>query len=156
MAPCNDQHLVLPPSASANERNKLLDSKFSQLAAQHMVTVELQLICSLSGPQVMMTWSHLSLFRCADVGKQQKPWSSSLSCLFCICYFRLGIDACAPSAGYAVFICCTLGVLMVMESLSAFLHALRLHWVEFQNKFYHGDGYKFAPFSFATVDKEEL
>lgn len=59
-------------------------------------------------------------------------------------------------AGYSVFICATLGVLMVMESLSAFLHALRLHWVEFQNKFYHGDGYKFAPFSFATVDKEEL
>ncbi|KAK9862645.1 hypothetical protein WJX84_005113 [Apatococcus fuscideae] len=27
---------------------------------------------------------------------------------------------------------------------------------EFQNKFYHGDGYKFAPFSFAAVDKEEL
>eukprot|EP01062_Namystynia_karyoxenos_P039199 TRINITY_DN2850_c0_g2_i3.p1 TRINITY_DN2850_c0_g2~~TRINITY_DN2850_c0_g2_i3.p1 ORF type:complete len:952 (+),score=386.32 TRINITY_DN2850_c0_g2_i3:127-2982(+) len=52
--------------------------------------------------------------------------------------------------GFAVWISATIGVLVLMEALSAFLHALRLHWVEFQNKFYYADGVAWDPFHFDT------
>eukprot|EP00456_Euglypha_rotunda_P046445 TRINITY_DN3695_c0_g1_i2.p1 TRINITY_DN3695_c0_g1~~TRINITY_DN3695_c0_g1_i2.p1 ORF type:complete len:121 (-),score=6.12 TRINITY_DN3695_c0_g1_i2:115-477(-) len=57
-------------------------------------------------------------------------------------------------AGFAIWAGATLGVLLAMDSLECFLHALRLHWVEFQNKFFHADGYAFRPFNLKEMEEE--
>ena len=50
----------------------------------------------------------------------------------------------------------TLGVLMGMDLLECALHTLRLHWVEFQSKFFHADGYVFTPFCFKYINNDLL
>ncbi len=55
-----------------------------------------------------------------------------------------------------MFAAATFGVLMCMDVMECFLHTLRLHWVEFQNKFYKGDGYPFTAFSFLEKVNSEI
>lgn len=52
---------------------------------------------------------------------------------------------------WPIFWSVTFGVLMVLDLIECFLHCLRLHWVEFQNKFFKGEGYLFKPFKYETI-----
>jgi len=56
--------------------------------------------------------------------------------------------------GFGLFAAVTFGVLLMMDVLECYLHALRLHWVEFQSKFYKGDGVRFLPYAFKQVIKD--
>ena len=52
--------------------------------------------------------------------------------------------------GIISFFIVTSIVLLFMDIMECFLHTLRLHWVEFQNKFFYADGYLFSPFCFRS------
>ena len=55
---------------------------------------------------------------------------------------------------FVFFISVTIGVLVCMDVMECFLHSLRLHWVEFQNKFFSGTGFLFEAYSFRKEIKK--
>lgn len=50
-----------------------------------------------------------------------------------------------------IFFIATILVLFIMDILECFLHTLRLHWVEFQNKFYQSNGIEFDTLNFGNL-----
>jgi len=66
----------------------------------------------------------------------------------------LSINFFTTYIGFGIFAGVTFSVLLMMDVLECFLHALRLHWVEFQNKFFKADGIKFSPYSFYHIIKD--
>merc|ERR1719350_366383 len=80
-----------------------------------------------------------------------------LSLVFFQKTLSVGLQTPFPANGIMIYLMfaawfgVTLGVLMGMDVLECFLHTLRLHWVEFQSKFYKAGGVKFDPFSIGKL-----
>jgi len=76
-----------------------------------------------------------------------------LSAVFFEKTISMGIALPFPMNGIAMYFLfgawfgATAMVLLGMDVLECFLHTLRLHWVEFQSKFYRADGVLFEPYS---------
>eukprot|EP00933_Yihiella_yeosuensis_P016790 TRINITY_DN1420_c0_g1_i1.p1 TRINITY_DN1420_c0_g1~~TRINITY_DN1420_c0_g1_i1.p1 ORF type:complete len:810 (+),score=203.16 TRINITY_DN1420_c0_g1_i1:81-2510(+) len=76
-----------------------------------------------------------------------------LSMVFFQKTITMGLEMSFPANGimlyfmFAAWFGVTLGVLLGMDVLECFLHTLRLHWVEFQSKFFQPNGELFAPYN---------
>jgi len=71
-------------------------------------------------------------------------------------YFAFPWNIIMISIMFMFWLVITLGILCGMDVMECFLHTLRLHWVEFQSKFYKADGHAFTPYRHRNLLNEKI
>ncbi|CAE7308736.1 STV1 [Symbiodinium pilosum] len=140
-------HFSIPSSFPAPEQTTAAGDKFDFsdcLVHQVIETIEFVL------GTVSHTASYLRLWALSLAHQQ-------LSSVFFNLILLTGMSMPLPLNILAVYVCfglwfaVTLAILGGMDVMECFLHTLRLHWVEFQSKFFKADGRAFQPFEHRTI-----
>lgn len=132
-----DSHASLDPAAASSDHGG--HSFGDEMIHQSIHTIEYVLGCVSNTASYLRLWA-LSL---AHAQLAEVFWDMMLM------DYGLAMGPVIGIVGVISWTGATVSVLLLMDVLECFLHALRLHWVEFQNKFYNGDGVAFVPFQFA-------